>query len=138
MEVEVAIAEYLAAEVASVAGRVYQLKLPQRGTLPAIRVQLITEGEGYHLRGGGKRRRARVQIDYYAAEASGDDPYADVIAGGDEVHDALNGAPFTVGSPVTMEVTGCFRITRTPMYEPGELRQVREMQEWIVWSKAVT
>ena len=36
---------------AFVASRVYQLKLPQQPTLPAIRVQLISEPSVYHLRG---------------------------------------------------------------------------------------
>jgi len=43
--------------------RVYQLKLPQQPTLPAIRVQLVAEPAAYHLRGVIDVWDALVQVD---------------------------------------------------------------------------
>lgn len=128
-------AAHLAADasVAAIVGvRVYQLKLPQNATLPAVRVQLIDAIETYHLRGGSLTERSRVQVDAFAKEASGLDPYATVEPLADAIHAALSGIVFD-GDDI--RITGSLRVSRQPLYEPDELRDVRMTQDYIVWSK---
>lgn len=128
-----------AAVTALVSQRVYQLKLPQGPTYPAIKVQLIDRGATHHLRGGSKTFRTRVQVDSYAYEASGTDPYAVVSTVADAVFDALDGkAPFTTTSPSDLRVTGAFLIDRTPGYESEELKIVRLREDYWVWGKKLT
>ena len=112
--------------------RIYQLRLPQDATFPAVRVQLVDETQDYHLRGGSKTRRTRLQVDSFAQEASGVDPYAAVGSLAAAIETALSGQIFADGS---MQITGAFLQTRQPLYESEELRLVRMLQEWIVWSQ---
>ena len=51
----------------------------------------------------------------------------------DAVRDALNGQIFTGDS--TLRVTAVMRQSRVPLYEPDELREVRILQDFIVWTK---
>lgn len=121
---------------ALVSTRVYQLRLPQGPTLPAIRVQAVGTIDFYHLRGGDVAERARIQTDAYAAEASGVDPYAQAVSVAEAIYTALNGQRFVVNdSPASLQVTGVLRAGRQVFYEPEELRTVRIMQDWIVWSR---
>ncbi len=141
MTVEEAVLEHLVADVgvsALVGSRVYQLKLPQKPTLPAVRVQLIDEPVTYHLRGGYTLTRARVQTDAFASEASGGDPYRSALAVAEAIDTALSGQRFTSqGSPPERQITGAFREDRRVMYEADELREVRVLQDYIVWSTSV-
>lgn len=122
------------AVTALVGQRVYGLNLPQKPTLPAVRVQLIDEPNEHHLRGRNDLTRARVQVDVYVAEASG--LYlANTIA--DAVDDAIDAQIFSMGSPAT-SVTGCFRRMREVMFEANELRLIRIMQDYYVWSAPTT
>lgn len=57
----------LSAVTAIVGQRVRTLILAQNETLPAIRVQRISESEPMHLRGSSGLQRARVQVDSYAS-----------------------------------------------------------------------
>lgn len=135
MNVERMVADRIAADSAVqalVSTRVYQLKLPQRPTLPAIRVQLIDEPETYHLRGEDSVTRARVQVDAYVWEVGVTDPYASVEAVADAARDALVGEPFTTGG----RTGSAFRETRSVIYEGEELRLIRVTQDFTVWSKA--
>ncbi len=116
--------------------RIYQLKLAQNTDLPAVRVQLIDSIELYHLRGGSRTLRSRIQIDAFARESSDKDPYEEASAVADAIHAALSGKVFTVGSPETLKITGVFRESRQPFYEAAELREVRIVQDYIVWSKS--
>jgi len=119
-----------ASPVAAFVGpRVYQLKLPQKPTLPALRVQLIAEPSRYHLRGVVNAWEALVQVDAYANEfdPAFPDPYAQVQQLAAAVDDALSGRLATVG---TIQIVGCFRLSRGPLYEPGELRLARLLQEY--------
>jgi hypothetical protein len=121
----------------TVAGsRVYLLVLPQSPTLPAVRVQLIDDAGFAHLRGGGSDlRKARVQVDAYAREASGTDPY-DVASGladeinGDDAGSGLSGYRGTVSG---MEIQSVAFVDRQPIYEADELRLVRVRQDFFVW-----
>lgn len=144
MTIEQAIVERLQslAAVTAIAGtRVHMMKLPQRPTLPAVRVQQVGEIVPYHLRGVGAFLRTRIQVDAYADEASGGDAYetASNLAqaiDGDGLGDSATGlSGFTGdvgGSPPELFIAGMFRDTRRPMYEPGELRLVRIQQDYFV------
>jgi hypothetical protein len=137
MTVETAIRTALVADpgvAALVGGRVYQLILPQDADLPAVLVQLISEPTSPHLRGIDALTGARVQTDVYAAQTSGTDPYAvaeDVAAAVDA---ALSGRKFDVGTGDARHVAQVVRISRRPLYEGGELREVRMQQDFAVWS----
>jgi hypothetical protein len=103
--------------------------LPQRPTLPAIRVQLIAEPSRYHLRGVVNAWEGLVQVDAYANEfdAAFPDPYAQVEQLATAIDGALSGRQMTVGP---IKILGCFRGARTSLYEPGELRLARILQEY--------
>jgi Protein of unknown function (DUF3168) len=109
--------------------RVYQLKLPQQPTLPAIRVQLVAEPAAYHLRGVIDLWDALVQVDAFANEydPAHPDPYETVGLVADAIEGALSAARFTIG-PIA--VTGCFRASCMPFYDPAELRLARLVQEY--------
>lgn len=129
--------------------RVFMLKLPQKlATWPAARVQLISDPKEYHLRGGGSLGRAFVQVDSYAPESSGGDPYATVAQladeiNGDDAGSGLSGWIGSLGSP-SLTITGLFQINRRSYYEPGggavatggaELRLVRTEMAFRVFYK---
>lgn len=140
MSPEAAIAERIVALATSAGTRVYQLRLPQSATFPAVRVQLITGRRFPHLRGGGADlRMALIQVDSYARESSGADPYEAVttLAGeinGDDAGSGLSGwAGESPGSP-GLQITGVLPNGEArPMYEAEDLRLVRMMQEFQVW-----
>lgn len=120
----------------SAGARVYQLRLPQHATLPAVRVQVIDDLDTYHLRGGAGLKRARVQVDAFAQESSGGDPYeaaqalADEI-NGDDAGSGLSGYMGSEGSP-GFDIAAIFRVFRRSSYESEELRQVRIQQDYEV------
>jgi hypothetical protein len=127
---EAIVARLQAAGIAG--GRVYQLQLPQRPTLPAVRVQLISEPTFDHLRGGLRLKRARVQTDAYVDQV-GADPYATVRGLAEAIDAALTGGPPWVQGDV--EIRFVTRQGRMPLTEPGELRQLRVLQDYTVWHR---
>lgn len=134
MSIEAVIRTHLLADAgvtALVSTRIWQLKLPQSPSLPAVRVQVISEPKGYQLRGPDGATRARVQVDSVADESAG---YTQLDTIALAVDAALSGATFTSGSTW---VTGCFRDNRRSMYDPQELRQIVIAQDYIVWHKAL-
>jgi hypothetical protein len=56
----------ITAATAIVGARVYMLTFPQRPTLPAVRVQRVSDSEEMQLRGTGGSIVARVQVDSVA------------------------------------------------------------------------
>lgn len=129
--IEQAIAAKLKATagVSAIAGtRIWQLKLPQGGTFPAVRVQLISEPETSHLRGDNRLYRSRVQIDAYVSESSG---YTLATNLGAAIDGALTGGDVFVQGAVS--VSAVFRENRTVQYEEAELRLIRVIQDFIVW-----
>ena len=118
----------------SAGSRVHMLKLPQKPTLPAVRVQVIDDPEQYHLRGGAGIARARVQVDSYAAEGSGTDPYetASGLADAIDGDDAGSGLSGFAGHVEDVFIASMQRIDRRPFYEAGELRLVRIQQDYYV------
>jgi hypothetical protein len=132
--------EGLAAVIALAGDRVYLDKLPQSPTYPAVRVQLIDDPTTYHLRGPNGLSRARVQVDHYVHEDSGEDPYAAITAleaatkgdGKGTAATGLSGWKGSVGSP-PFAVRGCFRTNRLRRYDPDELRVLTMSVDYIVW-----
>ena len=125
---------------ALVGSRVYQLKLPQKPTLPAIRVQQISEADEHHLRGRDGVVRTRIQVDAYAHESAAD-PYATATAVAAAVHgdglgpgaSGLSGFAGGVGgSPSSLQILFAERVARVPEYESDELRLVRIRQDYMV------
>lgn len=120
--------------------RVYLDKLPQAPTYPAVRVQLIDDPTSYHLRGPDALSRARVQVDAFASETSGVDPYAQTAALASAIHgngfgtsaSGLSGWKGSIGSPA-FEITAAFRVDRRRGYVPDELRVVSMSQDYFVW-----
>jgi hypothetical protein len=144
MTPEVAIAERLleiGALTALISTRVYQLRLPQSTALPAVRVQVVGETEDAHLRGTGALSRTRVQVDAYAYEASGGDPYAEATAVAEAIHGDGSGTGLagwvgeSGGSPAELAVLSIVRVDRFVDYEAAELRLVRVRQDYHVWWK---
>ena len=132
----------LSAVSALVSTRVFLLKVPQHVREAAVRVQLISEPTEYHARGGVGMYQSRVQVDAYAAESAGGDPYADVTGLADAIHgdDAGSGlsgwAGEAGGSPPVLRIHTIQRVDRETSYEPDELRQVRCRQDYMVhWSR---
>lgn len=136
----------IAAVAALVGTRVYQLRLPQGATLPAVRVQQIGDVGSMHQRGETNLYRTRVQVDAYAGEASGTDPYAAATTLADAIHgDWQDGSPAppqglsgwqgdASGSPPAIRVVTAIRVTRAVSYDSDELRQVRVRQDYqVTW-----
>jgi hypothetical protein len=147
--IEQAVVERLLAvtAVAAIVGtRVYQLVLPQQVTLPAVRVQQISETTEYHVRGEINAYVTRVQVDANAAQASGTDPYAQAATLADAVHgEFVNGVAIGLsgwtgtagGSPAEIVVTFAQRVDRRVDFEAAELRMVRVRQDYFVhWRRA--
>ena len=136
----------IAAVTALVGTRIYQLKVAQKSAYPAIRVQLISGQIPYHLRGPANMNPARVQVDAYAQETSGTNPYAgatvvaDAIEGDWETGTPPNGLGGfrgqLGGSPPLIEVV-ILPIDRSVSYEAEELRLVRVRQDFVVWWKRI-
>lgn len=112
-----------------VSTRVYQEHLPQKPTLPALRVQLISEPRTHHLRGVTGAVSSRVQVDAFVSD-SVSDPYGSVRAIGDAILAALDGQVFTASG---IAVSGAFCIDRRVMYEAADLRLWREVLDFTVW-----
>lgn len=123
-----------------VSTRVYLDKLPQTPTYPCVRVTLVAETSAGHLRGADALTSALVQVDAFAREVSGVDPYALATAVSDAVHgddagSGLSGWTGQVGSP-SPTVQGCQRVTRRRSYDPDELRVLMMSQDYRVWIQA--
>lgn len=116
-------------------GRVYQLTLPQKPVLPAVRVQLVDQPVRYHLRGKDGLYRSVIQTDVFVTEGSG---YSACATLADAIDASLSGSVFSDGgSPQELSVVAVFRESRRPMFEAGELRLIRIMQDYEVWHRMV-
>lgn len=129
----------------SAGSRVWMLKLPQRPTLPAVRVQLVVGVFEQHLRGPQGTVRTRVQVDSFAAE-SGADPYrtvrdlADAVRGDGLGPDAsgLWGFKGDSGGSPSILIENVEIVNDGPVeYEGDELRLLRIRQDYrIHWRAA--
>jgi hypothetical protein len=133
----------LAAVTAIVGTRIYQLKAPQQGATPYVRVERISEATEYHTRGVDALRRVRIQIDACAAEGDGVDPLAaamDLAAAIEGPGDgsALSGyAGALLGSPPTIAILGSYKVNSRHDYEPDELRLARVSDDYLVWWRPI-
>lgn len=133
----------IGALTALVSTRVYQLRLPQSATFPAVRVQLVGEVEDVHLRGASGLSRTRVQVDAFDRESSGADPYAGAADVAEAIHGdgSGNGLAGWIGeaggSPATIAVRTVLRVDRFVDYEPGEMRLVRVRQDYHVFWRRI-
>lgn len=133
----------LAGVTALVSTRIYLLKLPQRPTYPAVRIQSVGDVETYHLRGKDRMCWTRLQVDAFASEGGVSDPYASAGAvaeaiAGDGLGDQASGLSGFVGglggSPAALHVAMVERLDRRTLYDAEELRVVRVMQDFgIYW-----
>lgn len=126
----------IAAVTALVSTRVYLDKLPQSPTYPCVRVQLVSEVQEHHLRGGNSMKTARVQVDAFAREVSGVNPYALAAAVADAIHGGDDGTGLcgwteSIGSPALV-VMAAFRLERRRQYDPDELRVCTMSQDYQV------
>lgn len=128
--IEQVVADYLetvTAITAVVGTRIYQLKLPQNATFPAIRVQLVSDDLDYHLRGELNLNSARLQVDAYGKEDPSPDPYRRVTDLADLITAALSGIRFTLDN---VRVVGAFHILRRALHEPGTQPLIRVHQDF--------
>lgn len=124
---------------ALVSTRIYLDKLPQSPTYPCVRVTLISDPREQHLRGPNSVRTARIQVDSYASESSGVDPYARVIAVADAVEgdglgdgaSGLSGWIGAIGSPA-LSILDADPGDRRRSYDPQELRLLTMSQDYMI------
>ena len=114
-----------------VVSRVYVDLLPQKPTLPAIRIQRISEAEDAHLRGAKAMRRARVQVDAIATSLETATAVSDA-AHGDGAGSGLSGWTGEVSGQSVLAVLPSD--TRSD-YEGDELRQWRVSRDYFVWMR---
>jgi hypothetical protein len=127
--------ELIGAVTAIVQSRIYQVKLPQKPVLPAIRVQRIGTDEFMHLRGVNRLMRARVQVDSVASEAYAADPVTASTALDAALHGTGNGTALggwrgTVGG---ITVTGILPAGLREGYDAQQLEQFKVMRDYYVW-----
>jgi hypothetical protein len=132
--VEEAVRQRILDLITNAGSRVYMMNVPQQlSTWPAVRVQLVDDPGAYHLR-GGLPSEARVQVDCYAPETSGGDPYATVATLGSQVNgdDAGSGLSAWNGAIEDVRIDLAKRIGRRPFYEGGERRLMRmQFDFWV-------
>ncbi len=124
----------LSALTAIVSTRIYLDKLPQSPVYPCVRVTLISEVGEAHLRGEDALSTSRVQVDAYAKELSGIDPYALAMTVADAIQGdgAGSGLGGFTGTIDTSSVQGIFSIDRRRYYDPEELRVLTISQDYFV------
>ena len=118
--------------------------LPESPEYPAVCVWLVDEQANYTLEGTTRLCSALVQVDAFAYEANGNDPYADAtelaqrINGTDANQAGLSGWRGSVDAddaspPRQFEVLGCFRVDRRRQYDPDAVRIVTVQQDYRCW-----
>lgn len=143
MSPEVAILQRIQEALPDVADQFYMLKGPQQPVLPVGVIQLVDDPKDVHLRGGQIFGRARIQIDIYAGESSGSEPYqqAENLAfqvHGDEAGSCLAGFRGHVGgSPGGLFIECIRRLDRQSFYEPDEKRLARMRMDYFVYYRGI-
>jgi hypothetical protein len=121
----------LSAVTALVSSRVYVQVLPQRPTLPAVRLQKIDEQQGMQFRGSIGVVRARVQVDAVSTTREASLEIDQAIAGtGDGT--GLIGWRGTVASP-SEEILAILPSNVTEQYDADDLNQFKVIRDYIVW-----
>lgn len=121
----------LAAVTALVGSRVYVQILPQRPTLPAVRLQKIDEQQGMQFRGVIGMARARVQVDAVSTTREASLAIDQAIAGAGDASGLL-GWRGTAGSP-SVEIVGIFPVNVTEQYDAEDLNQFKVIRDYFVW-----
>lgn len=107
--------------------RIYPLRLPQRGKLPAITYQRI-DGEREHaMEGTSGLARIRVQLDCWATDQAGRDGYTTVKQLAAAVRGALDGWRGAQGSE---SIKGAFLIGDRDLHESGFFRVSMDFGIW--------
>lgn len=119
------------AVTAIVSSRIYLDRAPQTPTSPYVLVRLVTDPGDYHLRGADRLTRARVQVEACADESATTRPTVDALVAA--IDAALSGQAFDVSERSVMVA---LRADRRALYEPDELRILRIIADFIVWSHA--
>lgn len=120
----------LSAVTTLVGTRIYVDLLPQKVTLPAIRLQRISERAMGHLRGASAMRLARVQVDALATTLESATAIADA-AHGDDAGSGLSG--FT-GNVSGQAVFAILPVDVRSDYEGEELTPLwRVSRDYLVW-----
>ena len=120
----------LSAVTTLVVSRIYVELLPQKPTLPAIRLHGIDEIEDAHLRGAMAIRTARVQVDAIAMSLETATEVSDA-AHGDGAGSGLSGWTGELGSPAQL-VMAILPAGKRVDYEGDELRQWRVSRDYFV------
>ena len=120
-----------AAVTALVSTRVYLDTAPQGIATSYLLVRAIDEPRDYHLRGEVVLSRARITVEAGVFESTTTRPDLDALSVA--AHAAISGRRFTQGD---RSVTGVFCVDRRPVYDPDELRLMRMIQDYYVWSEA--
>jgi hypothetical protein len=114
-----------------VGSRVYTHLLPQRVTLPAVRLQRISETEAMQQRGVGGIVRARVQVD--SVSRTRDQAIAiDEALFGDGAGSGMAGWRGDIGSP-PFHVNGIYPAMVREVFDGEELAQFRVMRDYWVF-----
>lgn len=123
---------------ALVASRIYAQTLPQSPTLPAVRLQVISEDEALHLRGTNGLLRTRVQVDSIAEVTSGSDVRADATAVDAAVHGdgANSGLCAYTGVSGGIHIESVLPADRREGYDAEELRQYVVSRDYYVTFRA--
>jgi len=100
---------------------------------------LIDDVRESHLRGGHRHGRARIQLDVYAGESSGVEPYQLASEFYETLHGPEDGTALGAyqghvgGTPGGMFIEEIRRIDRQSFYEPDEMRLVRIRADYFVY-----
>jgi hypothetical protein len=123
----------LAPIVALVNARVFTLVLPQGVTLPAIRVQRISQVEPMHFRGPVNVYQARVQVDSVGVTKASVDALDAAVQGDGLGHYAsgLKGFKGSIGSPAFV-IRAILPADVRDLYDAEELRQFKISRDFFV------
>ena len=113
--------------------RIFSVILPQGVTLPAIRVQRISQIEPMHMRGPVGMYRARVQVDSVSTSKASCDAVDSAVHGDGlgTYASGLAGFKGDVGSPA-MYIHAILPLDVRDLYDAEELRQFRVSRDFEV------
>jgi hypothetical protein len=118
---------------ALVGTRIYALVLPQKGALPAIRVQQIGETQDAHLRGPTSLAVTRVQVDCVASTKAAAEAIEAAVHGDGLGASAtgLHGWIGTLGSP-EVSIDAVFPAGRREGHDAEEIQQYVISRDYMI------
>lgn len=129
----------VSAVTAIVGDRIYLDKLPQSPTYPAVRVLMVDDPKGQHLRGTLGTTRGRVQVDAYVSEEHSAAPYVDIAALTEAIEGDGNGPSASglfgwIGSIDGIRIVNVQHAAgRRRQYDPLELQVLTMILDYYVW-----